>query len=39
MSNINHGKLAKEVNDELPNVHLFNVGVDWYGPIIKYLKK
>jgi len=36
---INHGELTKGVDDQLLNTHLFNVGVDWYGPIIKYLKK
>ncbi len=41
---INHGELVngelvERVDDKLFDVHLFNVRVDWYGPIIKYLKK
>ncbi len=36
---ISHGELTKGVDDQLPDAHLFNVGVDWYGPIIEYLKK
>jgi hypothetical protein len=39
MFKISHGELAERVDDQLPNVHLFNVGVIWYGPIIQYLKK
>ncbi len=39
MSKINHGEPIKGVDDQLPNAHLFNVGVDWYGLIIEYLKK
>jgi hypothetical protein len=39
LSRISHGELAKGVDDQLPNAHLFIVGVDWYGPIIEYLKK
>jgi hypothetical protein len=30
MSKISHGEPTKGVDDLLPNVHLFNVGVDWY---------
>jgi hypothetical protein len=30
-------KKAKRLqDDQLLDVHLFNVGVDWYGPIIEY---
>ncbi len=39
MSRINHGEPIEGVDDQLLDVHLFNVGVDWYGPIIEYLKK
>jgi len=39
LSKISHGELAKGANDQLPDAHLFNVGVNGYGPIIKYLKK
>ncbi len=39
LSKISHGELVEGVDDQLPNAHLFNVGVDWYGPIIEYLKK
>jgi hypothetical protein len=39
LSIISHGELVKRVYDKLFDVHLFNVKVDWYGPIIKYLKK
>jgi hypothetical protein len=39
LSKISHGELAQGVDDQLLNVHLFNVGVIWYGPIIEYLKK
>jgi len=39
LSRISHGELVERVDDKLFNVHLFNVRVDWYGPIIKYLKK
>jgi hypothetical protein len=27
------------VDDQLPGTHSFNVGVNWYHPIIEYLKK
>jgi hypothetical protein len=38
LSRINHGEPAEAVDDQLLDAHLFTVGVDWYGPIIKYLK-
>jgi hypothetical protein len=39
LSRINHGELVIGIDDQLLDVHLFNVGLDWYGPIIEYLKK
>jgi hypothetical protein len=36
MSRINHGELTKGVDDWLLDVHVFNVGVNWYGAIIEY---
>jgi len=35
----NHGELVMRVEDQLPNAILFIVGIDWYGPIVEYLKK
>jgi hypothetical protein len=39
LSRINHGELVERIDNKLFDLHLFNVRVDWYGPIIKYLKK
>ncbi len=39
LSKISHEEPTKGVDDQLPNIHLFNVGVDCYGQIIEYLKK
>jgi hypothetical protein len=39
LSTINHGEPTKGVDDQLPNAHLFNVGIDWYGPIMEFFLK
>ncbi len=39
LSRINHGEPAIGVEDQLPNVQLFGIEIDWYGQIIDYLKK
>jgi hypothetical protein len=39
LSNISHGEPIEGVDDHLLDAHLFNVGIDWYGPIIEYLRK
>ncbi len=39
LSIISHGEPKEGVDDRLFDAHLFNVGIDWYGPIIEYLKK
>jgi hypothetical protein len=41
LSRINHGELVEKIEerieDHLFDAHLFNMKVDWYGSIIKYL--
>lgn len=39
LSWMNHGELVMRVEDQLLNAILFIVGIDWYGPIVEYLKK
>jgi hypothetical protein len=39
LSKISHGEPIERLDDQWLDTHLFNVGVDWYGLIIKYLKK
>jgi hypothetical protein len=36
---ISHGEPVEGVDDHLLDAHLFNVGINWYDPMIKYLKK
>jgi hypothetical protein len=39
LSQITHGKLATGVEDQLPDIGLFTVDMDWYAQVRKYLEQ
>jgi hypothetical protein len=36
---MSHGESTIGVEDQLFYATLFTMGIDWYGPIVEYLKK